>query len=61
MISKQTPYQMHLFAVLIRVGSFTLAAEQLNMTRSWLSQQISALEATLNKISGVRVNIILVA
>ncbi|WP_325895373.1 LysR family transcriptional regulator [Grimontia sp. NTOU-MAR1] len=50
METKHITYQMQLYAALVRAGSFTQAAEQLGITRSWLSQQISGLEKSLNTL-----------
>ncbi|WP_052737503.1 LysR family transcriptional regulator [Grimontia sp. AD028] len=50
MENKHIGYQMQLYVTLVRAGSFTQAAEQLGITRSWLSQQISGLEKSLNTL-----------
>lgn len=41
---------LHVFAVASKLGSFTKAAQELNITQSAVSRQISTLEASLNII-----------
>ncbi|MFD2176902.1 LysR family transcriptional regulator [Veronia pacifica] len=47
MENKLLSFRMQLFASVIRAGSFTVAADQLNLTKSGLSQHITALEQEL--------------